>query len=337
MMSKHTDRWNLPMLLSCCVALMAACTGNTAQDRPVQPSILAVPIAALSPIEPAPGRQIRILATTSFVHEVISAVAGEDLLVQRLFPLGVDPHAFEPTPGDLRAIADADVLFINGLGLESFLQETMRNAGGDAIVISLSEGIAPLEFGGTSSSNQSQGEHAGADPHVWLDPMCMVRWAENAAQALAAIDPPHAEAYFSRGRAYEDMLNALHDWILSQIEPIPFQDRVLVTDHDALGYFAARYDFQVIGTIVPAYSTAAEPSAQGLADLERIVAQTNAKAVFVSADVNPSTAAQLASDTGLRLVRLYLGSLSTPEGPAGTYRRLMQYNVEAIVEALTAS
>lgn len=325
----------LLMLLVGPLLLLHSCSGRALRGSAEALSIQTAPVSSLHAIQPGPGGEIRLLATTSFVHEVVSSVAGGDLQVQRLLPLGVDPHSFEPTPRDLRALADADVLFINGLGLESFLAETLRNAGGDAIVISLSEGIVPLQFGAASDGGGNSGHEGGSDPHVWLDPVLMIRWAQNASQALAAIDPAHAEAYVSRGRAYQEMLGALNDWILIQINPLPLQERVLVTDHEALGYFAARYQFQVIGTIVPAYSSAAEPSAQGLADLERIVAQTDAKAVFVSADINPSTAALLASDTGLHLVRLYLGSLSVPSGPAATYRQLMEYNVEAIVKALT--
>jgi ABC-type Zn uptake system ZnuABC Zn-binding protein ZnuA len=334
---KVTDRSLRGLLLLLVVPLLflQSCAGHTSRGGADALLIQTAPISSLRAIHPTPGGEIRILTTTSFVHEVVSSVAGGDLQVQRLLPLGVDPHSFEPTPRDLRALADADVLFINGLGLESFLGETLRSAGGEAIVISLSEGIEPLQFGGASHGGGDSGGEGGPDPHVWLDPVLMTRWAQNAAQALAAIDPAHAEAYASRGRAYQEMLGALNDWILVQIEPIPLQERVLVTDHEALGYFAARYRFQVIGTIVPAYSSAAEPSAQGLASLERIVEQTNAKAVFVSADVNPRTAALLASDMGLHLVRLYLGSLSVPSGPAATYRQLMEYNVEAVVKALT--
>lgn len=318
------------------MCLIAACSGGPAASDGNAVGTQINPIEDLRPLEVEAGEPINVVATTSFVHEVVSAVSGEAVRVERLLPLGVDPHAFEPTPGDLRLIADADLIVISGLGLEQFLGEMLRSAGGAGKVISISQGIEPLVFGGEIHLDDDHPDSANPDPHVWLDPLRMTRWAENAAAALAAIDPDHAQEYASRGEAYIQMLGSLHDWILSETDPIPLGERILVTDHEALRYFAARYQFEIIGAIIPAYSTAAEPSAQELAELERRVRSLGAEAIFVGAEINADTAAQLASDTGLQLVPLYLGSLTGPEGPAGTYKDLMQYNVRAIVQAVLA-
>jgi ABC-type Zn uptake system ZnuABC Zn-binding protein ZnuA len=314
--------------------LISACGEGALSVGGDEAEIATLRIEDLRPIERQAGEPIYILTTTSFVHEVVSAVSGDEVRVERLLPLGVDPHAFEPNPGDLRALADADLVVINGLGLEEFLEEMLRNAGGAERVISLSQGIDPLTFGATSRKDGEHAEAVSPDPHVWLDPVRMTRWTQNAVEALAAIDPDHAQRYIARGEAHVQMLQELHAWILSEVDSIPLSGRILVTDHEALRYFADRYRFEIVGAIIPAYSTAAEPSAQELARLERRVRSAGARAVFVGAGINPDTAAQLAADTGLQLVPLYLGSLTGPEGPAGTYEELMQYNVRAIVEAI---
>ncbi len=289
-------------------------------------------IADLQPVPLAPGEQLRVVATTSFVAEVLSQVGGDEINLRMLLPLGADPHSYEPTPQDVRTLAEADVVFINGLGLEVFLERTLEAAGGRAVVVSLSEGIETLTFG--EDTDHEADEHGGLDPHVWLDPLNMVRWAKNAAAALAALDPERAEGYRQRAAAYTARLLALDEWIRAEVETLPPEARRLVTDHEELGYFAARYGFEVVGAIVPAYSSAAEPSAQDLASLGSTIRELRVPAVFVSSAVNPDLAARVAQDTGTRLVTLYAHSLTEASGPAPTYVDLMEYNVRAIVSGL---
>ncbi len=326
-------RWSL--VLAAAGALIGACSG-----APVPQRLLGeTPIADLQPVRLAAGERLRVVATTSFVAEVLSQVGGGDIALTMLLPLGAEPHGYEPMPQDLRLLAEADVLFINGLGLEAFLSRTLEAAGGQAVVVSLSEGITAREASaadGRSHEEDGGEEHdpGGIDPHVWLDPLNMVRWTENAAAALAALDPAHADSYRARGAAYAARLQDLDEWIRSQVEAIPAECRLLVADHEELGYFAARYGFEIVGAVVPAYSSAAEPSAQDLANLIAAIRQHGVPAVFVSAAVNPALAARVAQDTGARLVTLYTHSLTDASGPGATYLDLMEYNVRAIVGAL---
>jgi ABC-type Zn uptake system ZnuABC Zn-binding protein ZnuA len=173
-----------------------------------------------------------------------------------------------------------------------------------------------------------------ADPHVWLDPNNVMIWVDNLAQVMGALDQQRAEAYATRAQEYQAELMALDSWIQEQVASIPEGNRVLVTGHHALGYFAARYGFEILGSIVPSYSTAAEPSARELAALEQAMLEREVQAVFVSISETPALAEQVAIDTGAELVALYIGSLSGPEDPASSYLALMEYNVLVISNAL---
>ncbi len=177
-------------------------------------------------------------------------------------------------------------------------------------------------------------DHAGGDPHVWFDPNLVMVWTENVAKVLSEKDAQNAENYRKNAQAYLNQLRELDAWIRQQVESVPPEGRLLVTDHLAFGYFASRYGFNQVGAVLPIFSTLAEPSAQELAALEDAIRQLGVKAIFVGTTVNPNLAQRIAEDTGVQLVYLYTGSLSEQDGPASTYLNFMRYNVNAIVEAL---
>jgi manganese/iron transport system substrate-binding protein len=162
-------------------------------------------------------------------------------------------------------------------------------------------------------------------------------WADNAAAALSALDPANAETYTANAADYKAQLEELDAFIQEQISSIPEENRELVTDHRAFGYFADRYGLTQIGAVVPAYSTMAEPSARELAELQDIIAEYQVPAIFVGLSVNPQMAEQIANDSGIALIPLYTGSLSPADGPAPTYIDLMRYNTEQIIEGLRGS
>lgn len=293
-------------------------------------------VAYSSPLDLAPlvlreGQRLRAVATTSLVADAVHRVAGEAIELTLLMPPGIDPHAYEPTPQSLRAVAEAHVVFANGLGLETFLPDLLAGLEAPPPVIEASEGIVPLRAAGGEASEAAQG---GADPHVWMDPANVARWVENIAASLAALDPSNAAEYAERGAAYRAELEALDAQIGRALAEIPPAERLLVTDHDELGYFAARYGFTVIGAVIPGYSTAAEPSAQEIAALEEAIRHYGARAVFISQVVTPSLVQRVAEDTGVRLVSLHVHSLTGPGGEAPDYLSLMRYNLDAIVSAL---
>ncbi len=313
------------------LALGLAACGRTAPSPMIR---LETPIADLQTVSLAPGQRLQVVVTTNIAADLVGRVAGDSTQVTALLPAGVDPHAYEPAPQDLGTVAEADAVFINGLGLEGFLAELLANAGGDAPVVSLSEGIRPRALQDLGLGDGEE-QASGIDPHVWFDPVLMVTWAGNIGEALSALDPSGSAGYRERAGDLARELVALDEWIRQQVDALPAEARLLVTDHDELGYFADRYGFQVIGAVIPGYSSVAEPSAQELADLETRIRTFGVRAVFVDRTVNAQVSERAVEDTGIRLVPLITHSLSAPDGPVPDYLSLMRYNVEAIVAALS--
>lgn len=266
-----------------------------------------------------------ILASTTFLADITRNVAGDRLTVESLLPTGADPHSYQPTPQDAARIADSRLLILNGAEYEHFIEPLLENAGGEREVIEASAGISPREDAG--------GEH-GVDPHMWLDPNNVVLYAENIRDGLARFDPASAAVYRSNAEAYITELKDLDSWIVEQVSQIPQEKRLLVTNHESLGYFAERYGFTIAGTIVESFSSGASPSAGQMAGLIDQIKSSGAPAIFLDASDNEALARQIADETGVKVVTdLHLESL-TEGPPAGTYIDMMKHNVMLIVEAL---
>lgn len=312
---------------------------------------------------------LKVVASTTIVGDVVALVGGDLIDLTVLFPPGTDPHTFEPRPQDLAAISEAQVIVINGLGLEEALAPALE-ANATGAIVHASEGIEVLDFavhehdhegdehegelaheGEEHEGEEHEGEdehayegeehqgeehhhHEGGDPHTWTDPNNVIVWTENIAAALAGADPANAEAYQANADAYAASLRDLDTWIRSEVAQIPPDNRKMVTDHLALGYFADEYGLEQIGALVGSFSTNAAPSAQELAALEDTIREQEIPAVFVGKTVNPELAEQVAQDTGTAVVPVYTGSLTAPGGEADSYLAFMRYNVTAIVEAL---
>lgn len=289
----------------------------------------------------AGGEKLKVLATTSIVGDIVNNVGGEAVELTVLLPLGTDPHSFSPAPADLASVADAHVIFANGMGLEEFLDEMIENAGGEAAIVHVSHGIEPRELE-AGQGHEHEGEehesehhhHEGADPHTWMTPANATIFVHNIEHALSELDPAHAEAYSTNAETYEAKLAELDTWVKAQINSIPADNRELVADHITFGYYTDRYGLEMIGAVLPSVSTNAEPSAQDLAKLQDAISEYGVKAVFVGTSVNPVLAERMAEDTGTQLVPLYTGSLGEPGSGAETYVDYIRYNTRAIVDAL---
>lgn len=288
----------------------------------------------LRPLELAEGEKLQVVATTTIVGDVISFIGGSEIELKVLMPFNVDPHAYEPTPSDLRALSDASVVFINGLGLESSLYDYLYPLQDRVPVISLSVGVATKELEVVEGEQQLDEHDQGVDPHVWFDPTNVKQWANRIATSLAQLDPAKRSVYEEHGQTYTTFLDNLDEWIMESVNQVPVQRRIIVSDHYIFGYFADRYGFEIVGAVIPVYSSAAEPSARELAQLEETINRLGVNVIFVGETIDPRVAKSLAEDSGIDLVSLYTGSLSDPEGPAASYLNFMQYNVSQIVNAL---
>lgn len=281
----------------------------------------------------------RVMATATFLADIARQVAGDRLVVDSLVPVNVDPHSFQPTPRDIARIADSQVLIVNGAGFEEWLEEALQNAGGERLVITASAG---LELRASDEEPHDDGEaddsgdhgHEG-DPHFWLNPLHAIRYAENIRQGFIQFDPDGAAIYRLNASQYIEQLHALDAWIEAQVAQIPLERRLLVTNHESFGYFADRYGFQVVGTIIPSISTGAAPSAQELARLVDQMRAAGIIAIFLETGANPQLAQQLGQETGVKVVTdLYTHSVASTDGSAPDYIAMMKYNTTRIVEAL---
>jgi ABC-type Zn uptake system ZnuABC Zn-binding protein ZnuA len=284
---------------------------------------LALLISCSSPVTVF-SETLDVVVSTQILGDVVSVIGADFIELTILIPPDSDPHAFEPAPQDAARLTDADLIFVNGLNLEKGLNPLLETEGLN--IIPASDGIIAIESVGE--------EFEGGDPHVWMNPLNVKVWVENIAEALAAADPAHAEDFRANAQAYRAELDALDAWAAQQLSLIPAEARVLVTDHESLGYFAYHYDFEIVGALIPSLSTVSEPSAGELAQLEDAISQHGVKAIFISSSVNPSLADRVAADTGVMVIALYTESLSALTGPVPTYLDLIRFDVAAIVAAL---
>jgi ABC-type Zn uptake system ZnuABC Zn-binding protein ZnuA len=263
-----------------------------------------------------------VLASTPWLADVTQNIAGDRLQVASLLPTGSDPHSYQPTPRDAARVAESKLIIVNGAGYEQFLKSLIDNTGGEAIIVEASQGVSPREEAGS------------IDPHMWLDPNNMIVYVENIRDALIRLDPAGEAIYKSNADGYIAQLKALDSWIQEQVRQIPAERRLLITNHEALGYFAKRYGFTIAGTVIKSFSSDASPSAQQLAALIDEVRASGAPAIFLDAADSDSFAQQIADETGVKVVTdLHLESL-TDGPPADTYLDMMKYNVTQIVNAL---
>ncbi len=269
--------------------------------------------------------RLKALTSTTFLADITQNIAGDRISVDSLLPIGADPHAYQAAPSDVAKIAESDLLILNGLEYEHFIEPLLENAGGKRLIIEATAGLSPRKDAGS--------EH-GVDPHMWLDPNLVVTYVENIRDGLIQVDVEGTQIYKANADAYITQLKDLDKWIVEQVNTIPAERRLLVTNHEAVGYFAERYGFEVAGAVIPSLSTDAGTSAKELAALIEVIKTSGAPAIFLGEVENPDLANQIGAETDVRVVdNLHLESL-TDGAPAATYIDMMKHNVNQIVEAL---
>jgi ABC-type Zn uptake system ZnuABC Zn-binding protein ZnuA len=268
-----------------------------------------------------------VIATETFLGDIAQNVAGNRITVETLLPVLVDPHEYQPKPQDVTRLAQAQVLIINGLGYESWLQKQLDNLGGQRQIIVATEGVIP--------DPDPSGVHPQGDPHMWMNPVDTINYIIQIRDGLILADPAGKDVYTRNADTYIAALQGLDQWVKEQVNQLPIEGRLLVTNHDALGYFAKAYDFKIIGAVIPSVTTDASPSAQQLAGLIGAIRSSGARAIFLDIGENQKLAQQIASETGVKVVTdLYVESISEPNGPAPTYIDMIKHDVTVIVEAL---
>jgi ABC-type Zn uptake system ZnuABC Zn-binding protein ZnuA len=285
----------------------------------------------------ASAGSLRVVASTTVLADLARHVAGDRASVVSLAPEGIEVHDYQPKPEDARAVAEADVLVLNGVGLDRWAEKLFdTGARPGATRVSLGNGLPVIQESGEAHEGEEpveQGEPGDGNPHLWLDVRNARTYTEKLRDALAKADPAGAETYRANQAAYAKELDELDGWIKQQVGTLPPERRKLVTSHDAFPYFARAYGFEVIGFIAP--DADREPSAGELAALVQRVKAANVPAVFGEAGFSPKLAETLGRETGARVVTdLYTESLGS--APADSYVGMMRHDVMRIVEALKA-
>lgn len=275
----------------------------------------------------AQPNRLKVLAAESFLGDIAQNVAGERLTVETLIPPGIDPHEFEPAPQDIAKVAQSQVLLVNGLGYETWLKKTLENVGSQQLVIVASNGLTP--------NVDPSGEHTGGDPHMWMNPANVIRYVENIRDGLSQADPAGKDTYAKNANAYIAKLKDLDAWAKNEVNQLPVERRLLVTNHDSLGYLAQAYGFKIVGAVIPSMTDQASPSAREMATLIETIKSSGARAIFMDVGENETLAQQIAAETGVKVVSgIYVEGLSAPDGPAATYIEMIKYDISQVVLAL---
>lgn len=246
---------------------------------------------------------------------------------------GTDPHTYKASPGDLRALSDASILFVNGLHLEGRLSETLVKLQKRMKVHVAADALARDKLRELEPGTQA------FDPHIWFDPSLWALAVEGIGAALAQLDPERAADYKRRTNEYTSKLLELHNWSATQIATIPAHRRILITAHDAFGYFGRAYDVKVYG--IQGLSTESEPTIQTINSLVNLIVTERVPAVFIESSVSPRAVRALLEGARAQGVatnegpQLFSDSLGPPNTDAGTYLGMVRHNVEAITKALS--
>ncbi|MBO0829771.1 MAG: zinc ABC transporter substrate-binding protein [Streptosporangiales bacterium] len=273
--------------------------------------------------------RLRVVTTTTQVADFTRHIGGAHVAVTQLLKPNVDPHDYEPSPADIKAVADARVVVENGGGLESWLGDTVDAAGFHGSTVDTSKGVR-LRTG--------TGEEHGRDPHIWHDPRNAKTMSANIAAALERADPAHAAAYRANLKRYAAKLDALDAWIEREIATIPPAQRKLVTNHDAFGYYVDRYHLTFVGSIIPSFDTSAELSGRQLDEIVAKIRAQHVRAIFSESSLPPKTAEAIGTRAHVRVEAgedsLYGDTLGPAGSPGGTYIGMEEHNTRTIVGAL---
>lgn len=266
-----------------------------------------------------------VVSTASIFADMAAVIAGGQLEVQTVVPIGGDPHIYEPTPGDAQLINRADLIIRNGLTFEGWLNELIENSGTQARVVTITEGVDPIESIQYKNST---------DPHAWMDVSNGLIYIENIKNALITLDPDNQDIYEFNYGIYRQQLEDLDREIQQEIRKIPEMRRILITSHDAFRYYGKRYGIEVeaiLGT-----STDADAQTSDIVRLNKIIQTSKVPAVFIETTVNPKLLKQIAEDNNIEIGgNLYSDSIGGQDSPAPTYLDMLKYNTRTIVTALS--
>jgi ABC-type Zn uptake system ZnuABC Zn-binding protein ZnuA/ABC-type Mn2+/Zn2+ transport system permease subunit len=273
----------------------------------------------------ATGGQVTAVATTTQVADIVREVGGDAVVVEQILQPNTDPHDYEPRPSDVQAVADADLVFRSGGDLDSWVGQLVDDSGSDAAVVDLSTAL-PVKI--------EKGDEA--DPHWWQNPVNVNVATKGVEIALSQAEPAASGEFARNADAFRRQVSRIDRRIARCFDSLPTDQRKLVTDHDALAYFADRYGIEVVGAVIPALTTEAQPSAGDLAELERMIEREGVRAIFPESSYSPKLAEAVAGDTGATIEYSLYGDALGPEGSgAETWAGMIKANADAMMRGFT--
>ena len=269
----------------------------------------------------AAADRIQVVASFSILGDMVRQVTGDLAEVTTIVGPDADAHIYEPSASDAKAVAGADVIFVNGLGFETWSSALIETSGGDAQVFVATEGVEPLLVDGE------------IDPHAWNALTNGMIYVRNIAAGMAKVDAANAATYSANADAYVEQLGKVHDNAVSEFSALPDERRTVVTAHDAFGYLEQAYGLTFLAPV--GIDTDAEPSASDLANLIDHLNEIGAGALFVENITSPALVEQISRETGLEIGgRLFSDALSEKGGPATSYVAMFEHNLRALITAL---
>ncbi|BAB04235.1 metal ABC transporter substrate-binding protein [Halalkalibacterium halodurans] len=269
------------------------------------------------------GEGLKIVTSFSILGDVLENIAGERSSVTYIVPIGEEPHEYEPVPSDFQAVSDADVFYVNGLGLEEWLQRLVENTSDvDVVEVSPTIDALPLE------------ESDGLDPHAWLDVKNVMKYVEVIRDDLVERDPDGAEIYVANAEAYLQDLQELEEWIHDQVTTIPEEQRTIVISENAYRYFGEAYGFDTVG--IWELNSHEEGTPGQISRVVDIVKELDLPAVFVETTVNKSFMTTVSNDSGVDIAgEVYTDAVGLEGSGAETYIDMMKHNVDTFVSGLS--
>ena len=285
---------------------------------------------------------LKVVASFTVIADFAKNVGGDRVNITTIVGPDGDAHVYEPSPADAVAMAKADVVLVNGLHFEGFLQRLVDASATKAAIVTLTKGVTPIDFkpefaeADAAEGADTGGGKTATDPHAFQSIANAKIYVKNIADAFCAADSQGCDNYKANAAAYTTKLDALEGEVKAAIQSIPQEKRVVITSHDAFGYFEHEYGLTFLAP--EGVSTESEPSASDVAKLVSQVKQDKAAAIFIENITNPRLIEQISSETGIKVGgTLYSDALSQPGGPASTYIDLMHNNITKIKGAILGS
>jgi zinc/manganese transport system substrate-binding protein len=291
--------------------------------------ILRIVIAALAlALSAFPAHaKLKVVASFSILADMASRVGESEVEIHTLVGPNGDAHAFQPTPANAKAIAEADVIILNGLGFEPWAERLMKSSKPKGLVVIASDGVTPRHFGADSAK--------AVDPHAWQDLANGKLYVRNITEAFAKVDAANAGYYRDNEKVYLADIELSETRLRKAIAAVPPDRRKVITSHDAFGYFGAAYGIEFIAPL--GVSTEDQPSAKGVARLIDQIKREHISAVFAENITDPRLIKQIAGETGAKVGgELFSDALSKPGGEAATYTDMFGHNKGALIDALNA-